>query len=267
MKKLLSARKKKAILYAVAAGICVSGAVLPQPAEAVEQFNIDWDGKTLFNIKYYGSSDYTARRASFFQDGETINGFTIHALNYDLTSAIKTRLNDAFRWWAEILGPGANISEPAQYFVGTNNLVNAGAISMSTRNGKETRNPDLIKELFQSGQRVKQFNNLEDVPYDSSTQKVLTTDDMAVGLVGIGQYVGTSPVDDGGYGFVKPEYYASPTPQNILGVDIAAVMFHEIGHSLGIGASTDKLSINFAGQDYSIFYFNDFDEKNYAAHL
>ena len=260
MKKLLSARKKKAILYAVAAGICVSGAVLPQPAEAVEQFNIDWDGKTLFNIKYYGSSDYTARRASFFQDGETINGFTIHALNYDLTSAIKTRLNEGFRWWAEILGPGANLSEPAQYFVGTNNLANAGAISMSTRNGKETRNPDLFKELFQSGQRVKQFNNLEDVPYDSPTQKVLTTDDMAVGLVGIGQYVGTSPVDDGGYGFVKPEYYASPTPQNILGVDIAAVMFHEIGHSLGIGASTDKLS-------NSIFYFNDFDEKNYAAHL
>ncbi|SFH80496.1 Uncharacterized conserved protein, contains a C-terminal beta-barrel porin domain [Selenomonas ruminantium] len=266
MKKLLSARKKKAILYAVAAGICVSEAVLPQPAEAVEPFNIDWDGKTVFNVKYYGQSDYTARRASFFQDGETINGFTIHALNYDLTSAIKTRLNDAFRWWAEILGPGANLSEPVQYFVGTNNLANAGAISLSTRNGKETRNPDLFKELFQSGQRVKQFNNLEDVPYDSPTQKVLTTDDMAVGLVGIGQYVGTSPVDDGGYGFVKPEYYASPTPQNILGVDIAAVMFHEIGHSLGIGASTNKLSINFAGQD-SIFYFDDFDEKNYAAHL
>ena len=267
VKSLLSARKKKAILYAVAAGICVSGAVLPQPAEAVEQFNIDWDGKTLFNIKYYGSSDYTARRASFFQDGEKLNGFTIHALNYDLTSAIKTRLNEGFRWWAEILGPGANISEPAQYFVGTNNIANAGAISMSARNGKETRNPDLVKELFQSGQRVKQFNNLEDVPYDSPTQKVLTTDDMAVGLVGIGQYVGTSSVDDGGYGFVKPEYYASPTPQNILGVDIAAVMFHEIGHSLGIGASTNKLSTNFAGHDYSIFYFNDFDEKNYAAHL
>ena len=260
VKSLLSARKKKAILYAVAAGICVSGAVLPQPAEAVEQFNIDWDGKTLFNIKYYGSSDYTARRASFFQDGETINGFTIHALNYDLTSAIKTRLNDAFRWWAEILGPGANLSEPVQYFVGTSDVANAGAISLSTRNGKETKNPDLFKELFQSGQRVKQFNNLEDVPYDSPTQKVLTTDDMAVGLVVIGQYVGTSPVDDGGYGFVKPEYYASPTPQNILGVDIAAVMFHEIGHSLVIGASTDKLS-------NSIFYFNDFDEKNYAAHL
>ena len=267
MKKNLSARKKKAILSAMVAGFCFSGPVLPQTAEAVEQFNIGWDGKTVFNVKYYGQSDYTARRASFFQDGETSNGFTIHALNYDLTSAIKTRLNEGFRWWAEILGPGANLSEPVQYFVGTSDVANAGAISLSTRNGKETKNPDLFKELFQRGQRVKQFNNLEDVPYNSPTQEVFTTDDMAVGLVVIGQYVGTSPVDDGGYGFVKPEYYASPTPQNILGVDIAAVMFHEIGHSLGIGASTDKLSINFAGQDYSIFYFNDFDEKNYAAHL
>ncbi|MBR4014918.1 MAG: hypothetical protein IKI88_01775, partial [Anaerotignum sp.] len=258
MKKLLSARKKKAILYAVAAGICVSGAVLPQPAEAVEQFNIDWDGKTLFNKKYYGSSDYTPKRASFFQE---------NALTYDLTSDVKSRLNDAFRWWAEILGPGANLSEPVQYFVGTIDKANAGAISLSTRNGKLTRNPDLFKELFQSGQRVKQFNNLEDVPYDSPTQKVLTTDDMAVGLVGIGQYIGTGPEGDGGYGFIRPDYYASPMAQSILGVDIAAVMFHEIGHSLGIGASTEKLSINFAGQDYSIFYFDDFDEKNYAAHL
>ena len=216
MKKLLSASKKKAILYAVAAGICVSGAVLPQPAEAVEQFNIDWDGKTLFNIKYYGSSDYTARRASFFEP---------NALTYDLTSDVKSRLNDAFRWWAEILGPGANLSEPVQYFVGTIDKANAGAISLSTRNGKLTRNPDLFKELFQSGQRVKQFNNLEDVPYDSPTQKVLTTDDMAVGLVGIGQYIGTGPEGDGGYGFVKPEYYASPTPQNILGVDIAVTVW------------------------------------------
>ena len=106
MKKNLSARKKKAILSAMVAGFCFSGPVLPQTAEAVEQFNIGWDGKTVFNVKYYGQSDYTARRASFFQDGETSNGFTIHALNYDLTSAIKTRLNEGFRWWAEILGPG-----------------------------------------------------------------------------------------------------------------------------------------------------------------
>ena len=56
-KRMVSARKKKAILYAVAAGICVSGAVLPQPAEAVEQFDIGWDGKTLFNVKYYGMGD------------------------------------------------------------------------------------------------------------------------------------------------------------------------------------------------------------------
>ena len=104
MKKFLSARKKKAIISAVAAGICFSGGNV----EAVEQFNIDWDGKTLFNVKYYGASDYTDSRGNFFEyDG-------VLGLNYDLTGDIKTRLNEAFKWWAEILGPGANISQPAQ---------------------------------------------------------------------------------------------------------------------------------------------------------
>ena len=51
MKSFLPAKKKKAILSAIAAGMCASGLLMPQNAEAVEQFDIGWDGKTLFNIK------------------------------------------------------------------------------------------------------------------------------------------------------------------------------------------------------------------------
>ena len=37
MKSILSARKKKAILSAIAAGICFGGTLLPKTAEAVER--------------------------------------------------------------------------------------------------------------------------------------------------------------------------------------------------------------------------------------
>ena len=40
MKKLLSARKKKAIIYAVAAGICVSGTILVGTAKRFSMSNI-----------------------------------------------------------------------------------------------------------------------------------------------------------------------------------------------------------------------------------
>ena len=145
MKSFLSAKKKKAILSAIAAGMCASGLLMPQNAEAVEQFDIGWDGKTLFNIQYYGASDKNESRDKFFADGE-------HAtLNYDLTSDVKSGLNKAFKWWAEILGPGANISQPAQYFVGTYNAQNAGALGLSIKNDELTHNPNFFKEIFQSG--------------------------------------------------------------------------------------------------------------------
>ncbi|MBQ7630258.1 MAG: hypothetical protein IJS81_08625, partial [Selenomonadaceae bacterium] len=246
----------------MAAGICVSGTVLPQPAEAVEQFNIDWDGKTLFNVKYYGLSDYTDTRAAFFPN---------NALNYDLTSDIKSGLNKAFRWWAEILGPGANVSQPAQYFVGTNNVGNASAQSFSFRNGSATQNPNLFNEIFQSGQNVTQFNDIEDIPFDSKTEQIFSNDDIAFGNIVIGQYIALDELNDGGYGFLNSTYYASPTPELRLGLDISAVMFHEIGHSLGISTNRQPFSMTekilLPGTSYLGIYFGDFNEKTYTAHI
>ena len=257
MKKFLSARKKKAILSAVAAGICFSGGNV----EAVEQVNIDWNGKTLFNVKYYGASDYTDARGNFFEyDG-------VLGLNYDLTGDIKTRLNEAFKWWAEILGPGANISQPAQYFVGTHNVANAFATSFSFRNGSMTQNPNLFNEIFQSGQNVTQFDSIDDIPLDMSTFKLYSNDDTAYGYIVIGQYIGLDEINDGGYGFVKPIYYASPTPVLRLGIDIGSVMFHEIGHSLGINSATTNYAFGFPGMSNNLSTFKDFDEKTFTAHL
>ena len=264
MKKFLSARKRKAIISAVAAGICLSGG----NAEAVEQFNIDWDGKNIFNVKYYGASDYTATRAMLFQDGvENELGNTIHGLNYDLTNDIKTRLNEAFKWWAEILGPGANISQPAQYFVGTYSEANAGATPLSLINGTDTTNPNLFKEIFQSGQNVTQYDDIADIIMNMENLNASSNDNTAFGRIIIGQYLALDESNDGGYGFIKPVYYASPTPIYMLGADIGAVMFHEIGHSLGINAQINKFSQKIGDTTYNMGSFKDFDEKDYTAHL
>ena len=232
---------------------------MPESAEAVEQFNIDWDGKPLFNVKYYGASDYTATRAIIFKGGGTAG------LVYDLSSDLKSGLNKAFKWWAEILGPGANISQPAQYFVGINNIQNAEAFSESYKNGISTRNPNLFSRIFQDGQTVTQFNDVEDIPQKTGNQ-INSTDDIAYGKVVIGQYLSPDTSNDGNYGWIDTAYYASPTPEAIIGTDISAVMYHEIGHSLGIGADIN-LSGVVPGKNYRISQFPDFDEKTFSAHL
>ena len=100
-----------------------------------------------------------------------------------MTSDIKSGLNKAFKWWAEILGPGANISQSAQYFVGTYSIQNADAISESYKNGVSTRNPSFFSRIFQDGQTVTQFNNVEDIPQITTTGiQINSTDDIAYGL-------------------------------------------------------------------------------------
>ena len=267
MKSFLPARKKKAILSAIAAGMCVSGLLMPQNAEAMEQFYIDWGGKTIFDVTYYGASDYSKKRAGFYEDGEIREGKVVSALNYDLTSDIKTRLNEGFKWWAEILGPGANMSQAAKYFVGTNSRANATATSISIRNERLTNNPNLFTKVIQNGQTVLQLNDIEDAPVDYTTYKASSKDDIAFGLVTIGQYLGMDSLNDGGYGFVKPTYYANATPETMIGIDVAAVMFHEIGHSLGINSARNVKDFTMPGMNHYFAFFNDFDEKNFTAHL
>ena len=263
-KRRVSTRKKKAILSAVAAGVWFSGLFLPQTAGAVDQVTIGWDGKAVFDVKYYGASDSTKDRADFFQQFVNVKkGYS--ALAYDLTGDIKNGLNKSFRWWAEILGPGATMSQPAQYFVGTFDEENAGALAYIFKNGVETSDPHLFKEIFQSGQRVPQF---DDVAAFMRNKNEYEKNGVGFGTILIGQYVGYDDLHDGGYGFVNSVYEANPTPLILSQVDIAPIMFHEIGHSLGISSHRDKIiEQTVSGKKYTLYGFKDFDETGFEAHL
>jgi hypothetical protein len=104
-----------------------------------------------------------------------------------------------------------------------------------------------------------QLNDIEDAPVDYTTYKASSKDDIAFGLVTIGQYLGMDSLNDGGYGFVKPTYYANATPETMIGIDVAAVMFHEIGHSLGINSARNVKDFTMPGMNHYFAFFNDFD--------
>ena len=69
------------------------------------------------------------------------------------------------------------------------------------------------------------------------------------------------------YGWINTAYYANPTPDAIIGTDISAVMYHEIGHSLGISADKNILDNVVPGKNYLPASFGDFGEKSFTAHL
>ena len=149
MKKYLSKNKKAKILAAVIGGSVILSA---NTAAAMEEYNIDWNGKNIFRVQYYGADDSTKARNFFYSVGATEN-----PLSWTMTSYLHNGINMAFKQWAEIIGPGANISQPAQYFIGTYSTQNAGADAYSFKNGADFQNPNLFHEIFRNGQQVQQF--------------------------------------------------------------------------------------------------------------
>ncbi len=196
---------------------------------AMTSSQISHEGRPLFSVNYYGAEDEDNDAAMdfFAQFGSQ----TTDTLAYTLTDNIKAGLDNAFRQWAEMLGPGAQNRKPLQYFVGTNDIQNAGALSFSQRGNVDTNNPNYLHAALQKGAKIQWLDSIEALNDASAMNR-------GYGGIYLGQNIGVNE-GDGGYGFTAINR-PIPIAQEMKGVDITAVMFHEIGHSLGISADFSK---------------------------
>lgn len=261
MKNFLS-KKKKALISAV---VALGFSFFSFQADAMEQFFIESDGKKIFDVQYYGIEDKNENLGHLFGGDET----NFRVLNYNLSKDIKLGLNDAFKWWAEILGTGANMNQPVQYFVGTYDATNADAQSVSLKDGEISDNQALFREIIQDGKTVQ---TISDLTKDEEIAKILEGE-AAFGLIRIGENIGIND-NDGNYGWANYSYYAYPLAQAMRNIEITQVMFHEIGHSLGFLADRDENSLGLEFYDenknaHPIFIFGkDADNpRAFANHL
>ena len=225
MLKKISKNIKRRIAKALAAAFVF---VSPFTASAMEKVPISWNDKQIFEVQYYGTGDKNDTVINFFDPNSAKN-----MLVYNLTPSLKQGLNKAFYWWAEILAPGVNLNQPAQYFVGTYEEQNADAMSFSIINDKDTQNPFLFGEIFQRGRVVEHFKSANEAEQAFHTGNTYPA---AFGRIRIGQNMGINE-NDGEYGWMNMTYYALPLAQALKADDITPVMFHEIAHSLGLLAN------------------------------
>ena len=191
--------------------------------DAMTTSDVGFDGKNIFEIYYYGAEDAGNESAKNY-----FKTFEGNPLVYTLKDDIKAGLNESFRQWAEILGPGAKNNKPVQFFVGTSDVTNAFARSNSRTYGFNTNNPNFLHDAIQNGSNIEWIETIDSI-MDGSEQNSAAR---GFGSIIIGQKLGTDE-GDGRYGFVTPKGLL-PVPQEMNGIDIIPMMFHEIGHSLGI---------------------------------
>ena len=260
MIKKISKNIRRRIAKTLAAAFVVG---CPLSASAMETYSIGWDGKYLFDVQYYGTDDKNDITTGFFNQDNDYSPASI--LAYNLTPNMKAGLNKAFYWWAEILAPGAIVNQPAQYFVGNYTDSNADATSTSKLYGTETRNPNLFTEIFQNGRVVDYFANATDYMNKKALGAIAQE---AYGQIRIGQNLGINE-GDGEYGWINTDYYAFPIAQAMKSDDLTPVMFHEIGHSLGISADRRDNPYNLTFDGYYVFTLGDGADNpnNYTSHL
>ena len=231
------------------------------PADAMTTSDVGFNGNNIFKIYYYGAEDSDNEPVvNYFTEFDTARFRFTKPLVYTLKDDIKEGLNQAFKQWAEILEPGAKNKKPVQYFVVTNDVHNASARSESQTYGVNTGNPDFLRDAIQNGSNIEWLETIDSI-VDSSSQNSAAR---GYGIIIIGQNMGKDE-GDGRYGFVTPKGLL-PVAQEMNGIDIIPVMFHEIGHSLGIGA---KNSFEFRPSLGILYRFSDdaANANSYAAHL
>ncbi|MBO6305732.1 MAG: autotransporter domain-containing protein [Selenomonadaceae bacterium] len=218
--------------------------------DAMTTSDVGFDGKNIFEIYYYGAEDAGNESAKNY-----FKTFEGNPLVYTLKDDIKAGLNESFRQWAEILGPGAKNNKPVQFFVGTSDVTNAFARSNSRTYGFNTNNPNFLHDAIQNGSNIEWIETVDSI-VDGSHQNSAA---IGFGRVLIGQNIGKDE-GDGRYGFVTSKALL-PVAQEMNGIDITPVMFHEIGHSLGISVTR--------GVEKNIWRFTDgaANANSFTAHL
>lgn len=214
-------RKQKRILSLLTLALTTSFFI---PAYAVDEHIIYSNGKAMFRVQYINPGDGLWEYQEKFKDDNGGPGLT-----YMLTEGIKDSLDEAFQQWADILAPHSNNVQPVQYLVGTNNDANASAGPDANLEGITGINS--LASILQNG--------VTTVPVD--IWQPMPASGYAIGKIRIGKNMGRNE-SDGNYGFVSST--PTQTAQSEAGIEITTVMFHEIGHSLGILSSeltsTDK---------------------------
>ena len=253
MKKPNKSKLSLAVALYLAASVNFSA------VDAMTTSDVGFDGKNIFEIYYYGAEDAgNVAAKSYFDTFSTEEG--IESLVYTLKDDIKTGLDNAFRQWAEILGPGAKNKNPVQYFVGTNNRENASAGSNSTTYGVRSENPNHLHDALQNGADIEWIESLESLMDESALPPAAC----GFGEIIIGQNLGLNE-NDGRYGFVATPI-PKPVPTEMRGSPIIPIMFHEIGHSLGILCGpTQKILF----PNYAPYQFGDAAENadSFTSHL
>ncbi|MBO6305025.1 MAG: autotransporter domain-containing protein [Selenomonadaceae bacterium] len=249
MKKSHKSKLSLAIALYLAASVNFSH------TDAMTTSDVGFNGNNLFEIYYYGAEDSeNASAKTYFKE------FDGNPLVYTLKDDIKGGLNEAFRQWAEILAPGAKNKKPVQFFVGTNDVANAGAYSESKTYGVKTRNPNFLHDAIQNGADVEWIDTIDSLRDGSEKNSAAR----GFGGIIIGQNIGVDE-GDGRYGFVANSDLL-PVAQDMKGIDIIPIMFHEIGHSLGVDAN-DETKYNLGG--YTLYKFTDdaLNSNTFGAHL
>jgi hypothetical protein len=215
------------------------------PGYAMEQQIISANGKEMFKVQYYDMADDNANVQAVFNE----------PFKYNLSEGLKNSVNQAVNRWANILSMGSENVQPLQVVVGTYADKNAQSYGYTWLNGKDTDNPNMVKDIIQNGATI------SDIDLSVSANKP-SNHDYAVGIIQIGKYFGANQ-HDGNYGWVVTDI--TQMPQVETGAALATTVFHELGHTLGINATQKIIKEN--GSKYYGFSDETSNAVSWNAHL
>ncbi len=223
MKKLVGRNGKRCLSALVALALMAGGV-----AEARDHQEVFSDGGyKVFDIIYFDADD----KGNWVEDiwKKMISDEKCQTFNYHFSDDIKSWMYEAGKQWAEILRLGAsNIKSPGQLIVGTANFINAYSYTSSPTNKLE----NTFINAVQGRVKLDYIDFLDIAELDKHEASEYT-------VITIGQGVGLE-LGDGNYGWSGK--IVGQLHQKYGTVNLASTMFHEIGHSLGIGCDTRQVA-------------------------